>query len=95
MADIEVERFRARLTAIKTTLEKAPPKQKMDLVGRALADDFNSARAGVTAAYPELAHDVPQPIKFTSRDRRLKGDVNYLDLEAMCEQVLNLLSTVR
>lgn len=87
--------LQARLQGLKTTLERAPAGEKSHQASTALAKEFNAITAAIKEAFPDLEESLPEDIRSTGPFKRVgKSDVTYLDLEAHCEQVLNLLRLV-
>jgi hypothetical protein len=87
--------LQARLQGIRTTLDRAPANEKSHQASTALASGFNEIVDAIKKTYPELGESLPGPIQSTEPFRRIgKSNVTYLDLEVMCEQVLNLLRLV-
>lgn len=87
--------FLAKLNSIKSIIEKASDKQKQDLIGTNLANEFNKLLRELSEEYPDLKSSLPAeiPSKGPFRDMQ-KADVNYIDLEIFTETVISLLNLV-
>jgi hypothetical protein len=85
----------AKLNSIKSVVEKATDKQKQDLIGTNLANEFNKLLDEIGQDYSELKSSLPA--KITSQgpfSDMQKADVNYTDLEIFTETVMSLLNLV-
>lgn len=88
--------LRAKLQGIRTTLERTPPADKKNRVALALLNDFNDIMQALGEHFPDIASALPK--RVTSRSSALRrvgqSEITFLDLEALCEQALNLLALV-
>ena len=93
MAISATDLIRAKLQGIKSILAAAPAKQKTELISRHLGDDFNEVLKMVRAAHADIGEALPKDATARSGVARQlqKCDATYLDIEAFCEQILNLL----
>ena len=91
-----VDLLRARLTSLKTTLERASEKQKNGPAGKALAENFNTILQEIETTFPDLKSSLPARVTshgpFADKGA---ADVSYLDLEVFAEQTLSLLQLVQ
>jgi hypothetical protein len=91
----QLELLKTRVKSIKVTLERASTKEKGELAGKALAENFNSLIQEIETAYPELRSALPARITAHGPFAHMgASDVSYLDLEVFVDQVLNLLELV-
>lgn len=87
--------LKARIDGIKTTLATTPPAQKAHHAGLALVENFNDSVRAIADAYPSLAEALPKPLATNGVFADMgKSSVTLVDLEAFCEQTLNLLRLV-
>lgn len=96
MAISKSDLIRAKLKGIMTTLERAPAGEKKNRISMALADDFNSVLQSIADEYEELKDALPKRIERPRGALATIGqaELTFMDLEAMCEQALNLLNLV-
>ena len=87
----------ARVSAHKTILTKKDPKDIKGNVSFPFANDFNSLLEEIKKECPEAASHLPRAITFESDRARLahQSDINFVELEIMVEQVLNVLQTLK
>ena len=87
--------LRVRLMAIKRTLEQATRDQKAGHVSQAVADNFNKIVADIAQAYPQVKDALPEPIQRSGTFGMMGStDLNYLDLEILAEQTIEILGLV-
>lgn len=85
----------AKIRGVMSTLERTPPNQKKNHVSLDLAFGFNEIRKEVGEEYPDLKDDLPVEISTRGPGTSLGvAMVTFLDLEILCEQLLNLVSLV-
>ncbi|MBU1101953.1 MAG: hypothetical protein KKA84_16270 [Bacteroidetes bacterium] len=87
--------YLAKLNSIKSVVEKATDKQKQDMVGTILADEFNKLLSEISGEYPDIKDSLPA--KITSNgpySMMYKADSNYIDFEIFTETVISLLNLV-
>lgn len=85
----------ASVQGILKTLERTPATDKRHLIALQLAMDFNDILGKVRAQYPEIADTIPKPLTTRgSVTSEGKAPASFLDLEIVCEQLLNLLGLV-
>jgi hypothetical protein len=85
--------FIAKLNSIKSIVEKSSDKQKLDLIGTILANEFNKLLLEIGEEYPELKNSLPSKITSTGPFSEMnKADINYIDLEIFTESVMSLLN---
>ena len=87
----KVDVLRAKLRAIRSTLERTPSQEKQNQAGIDLANNFNEMLTQVGSLLPELKEELPKPISAGIFAHMGKANVTYLDLEVLAEQVLALL----
>ena len=87
-----IDVLRAKLGAIRTTLDRTPPKEKKSNAGLELAESFNHLLTEIGELYPELKPDLPKALSTQGHFRSF-GQVgaSYLDVEVFAEQTLALL----
>lgn len=85
----------AKLQGVMSTLERTPPGHKKNPVSLELAQEFNKILDVIAAEYPELKDDLPAQLSTRGFGSNMGvASVSFLDLEIICEQVLNLLALV-
>ena len=85
----------AKVQGIMKTLENTPASEKKNLVSLELAEDFNQTLKRVSVEYPDIANTLPKPLSTRGPMTQLgKASASFLDLEIVCEQLLNLLGLV-
>ena len=85
----------AKLKGVMNTLERTPPSEKKNHISLDLAFEFNKIRKDVGEQYPELKDDLPGDISTRGPGTSLGvAMVTFLDLEILCEQLLNLVDLV-
>jgi hypothetical protein len=85
----------ARLHGIKSTLERTPPAQKAEKASLDLVQNFNSILTAISEAYPELSESLPKTLSTVGPFSQIgKAPLSFIDLEAFCEQTLNLLRLI-
>lgn len=88
--------FSARLNSIKSIIEKSSEKNKLDLIGTNLGQDFNKLLKEIGETYPEINEALPAQITFNGPFNDMqKADVNYTDLEIFTETTLSLLNLMQ
>lgn len=87
--------FYAKLSSIKSTIEKADVEQKKDNIAIQIGDSFNELVEEIALSYPDIKDALPKPITTSGVYHRMrKSDINYLDLEMLVETVLQLLHLI-
>jgi len=87
--------FFAKLQSFKNIVEKAPNKEKQDLIGTNLAEEFNKLILEIGSEYKEIKDSLPAKITSVGPFSDMqKADVNYMDFEIFTETVLSLLNLV-
>jgi hypothetical protein len=95
MAIPPAQLMQAKLQGIKTALERAPASEKNHSASVALAGEFNRVIEQAAAEYEDIADALPKPVTWSGMTARAgRSDVSFMDLEALTEQVLNLLRLV-
>lgn len=86
----------ASIQGVMKTLERTPASEKKNLVSLQIVIDFNETLKRISEQYPELIEALPKPLDTRGPMTQLgKASASYLDLEIVCEQVLNLLGMVQ
>ena len=87
--------IRAKLEGLKTTLQSAPTSEKKNVISKPMADEFNGILSQAAQEYPVLKDQLPKAIPTRRIGSMAIGQATFLELEAFCEQTLNLLRLVR
>lgn len=87
--------FLAKLNSFKNVVEKATDKQKQDLIGTNLANEFNKLIDEIGSEYTEIKSSLPAKITSKSPFQAMeKADSNYTDFEIFTETLISLLNLV-
>ena len=88
--------LKAKVQALKHTLEGKSGKEKDGRVSIQIAQQFNGILDEVKKESPDAAPHLPQHITWNSPFARLQqADVTFLDLEIMVNQVLAILDVLK
>lgn len=95
MAILKKSIYLAKLNSIKSIVEKNNDKQKQNLVGINLANEFNKLLREIGQDYPDLKSSLPAEITSNGPFRDMSmADMNYTDFEIYTETVISLLNLV-
>ena len=95
MAISKSDIFHARLSSIKSTIEKSDVEQRKDNIALQIGESFNELVSQIAQSYPDIKDALPKPITSSPTFKRFrKSDINYLDLEMLVETVSQLLHLV-
>jgi hypothetical protein len=88
--------LRARVFALKQTLDAKTPQEKSGRVTSAMAQHVNSLLEQIKQEVPSFAAQLPQPITSRS-DFGIAGfsDIKHLELEMMLNEVVAVLDLLR
>jgi hypothetical protein len=88
--------LKAKVMAVKHTLDSRSSKEKGGHISVQTAQQFNAVIEEIKKASPEAAPHLPQPIQWGGHMARLasQANVTFLDLEIMVNQVLGILDVL-
>lgn len=85
----------ASVQGVMKTLERTPASEKKNLIALQLAIDVNKTIATIAETYPEIVGALPSPLSTRGPSTTMgKAPASFLDLEILCEQLLNLIGMV-
>lgn len=88
--------IKAKMLAVKHTLEGKSGKDKDGRISIQMAQQFNAVVEEIEKASPDAGPHLPKPIEWNSPFARLQNaDASYLDLEIMVNQVLAVLDVLQ
>jgi hypothetical protein len=89
--------LKAKVLAIKHTLDSKSSHEKKDRISIQTAQQFNAVIEEIKKESPEAAPHLPQPIQSNnpSADFFSVADASFLDLEIMVNQVIGVLDVAQ